>query len=668
MNKILNLSILLTALALSACGGSDNCDATIAGGCIGAGGTLPQGDPGQLPAGSISFITFGELIIDSDVSRQDVVQVGAIVSDSSGGLLSGVRVDFASSNNGSVNVTQPITDSDGVALAEVNNGTDLSNRNLIVTATVFGTAISASSPTIAVAGTTLDLSPANALIAMGESQDFIASLKDSKGAGIQNVLVTASSANTTVVSGSGFTGTDGEVSVTLTGTVAGPDTLSVDALGETDAASITISNDRFEFTSPVANAEIPIGTNQVVELVWEQTIPVVGSQVNFACFRCQIAGGDIDSDSDNTDGTGTATVTISAITNGTDTIVATDPVSGTSNTLNVEFVAVTPAALSLQASPTRVDVGEQSEITANVKDANSNNVKNALVRFELTDSTGGFLQTLSSSTDSDGDARTIYTGGDTPSATDGVSIRAYVDSNPAIENTVALTVAGVARDVTIGTGRTVFELGTAVYGKEWVVFVKDGVGNPISGAQVEVSLLPTAYRKGWLRLPDPLDPLEALFDGWLQVISTAQAGDATDEYQCDNEDTNYDGIWTAAKDYNGNGILDPGNDAVVAAVDPAASSAQPCTLEGFNAGSSSSAADVITNANGIARVCVYWPENYAWWLEVAIEARTQVSGTEFGATDTHWLPMLAAHQIDESVTPANHTSPYGTGAACVDPN
>jgi len=282
----------------------------------------------------------------------------------------------------------------------------------------------------------------------------------------------------------------------------------------------------------------------------------------------------------------------------------------------------------------------------------------------LTDVTGGQLSVATDTTDSFGVARTFYTGGVTPSSPDGVSIRAWTlapDNVTQIEDTTLLTVAGVARDVTIGTGNTLIEIPDSLFAKEWVVIVKDGVGNPVPNSNVQVRLLPTRYAEGTYSLPT-LAEAALGFEGWQRRLSL------TPEESCLNEDPNYTGNIAdpGVVDENGNGKIDPGTDAVVAAVDPNAAAGSACSLEGYSTGTA--AADVTTNANGLARVCVYYTEDYATWLEVNIEARTNVSGTEFSANNVHWLPMSADDQRDEGTPPANINNPYGNQATCAMPD
>ena len=89
---------------------------------------------------------------------------------------------------------------------------------------------------------------------------------------------------------------------------------------------------------------------------------------------------------------------------------------------------------------------------------------------------------------------------------------------------------------------------------------------------------------------------------------------------CADEDANLNGILDlvngrpgTGEDFNGNNQIEAGNMALVAAVPESASLDDPCSA----AGAAGTSANVITNSQGRARVCVFYPQNYAWWVEVA---------------------------------------------------
>jgi hypothetical protein len=66
-------------------------------------------------------------------------------------------------------------------------------------------------------------------------------------------------------------------------------------------------------------------------------------------------------------------------------------------------------------------------------------------------------------------------------------------------------------------------------------------------------------------------------------------------------------------------------------------------------------------------VDVYWPQEYAYWLEVTLEARTAVQGTEFAESTTFVLPGRDDDFSNENASPPGLNSPFGTDGSCATP-
>ena len=125
------------------------------------------------------------------------------------------------------------------------------------------------------------------------------------------------------------------------------------------------------------------------------------------------------------------------------------------------------------------------------------------------------------------------------------------------------------RDLAIGTGDELFELGTARYGKEWVVLVTDTVGNPVANTTVQMTLRSLRFFKGeWELVTD----LNTGGIRWVINYSTP-AG-------CPDEDVNRNGFLDPGEDINANGSLEAGNVATVAAVPASAPPDDPCATAG----------------------------------------------------------------------------------------
>jgi adhesin/invasin len=310
---------------------------------------------------------------------------------------------------------------------------------------------------------------------------------------------------------------------------------------------------------------------------------------------------------------GEMTIYICSDNAGPAVISATAGPAGPSSQISIEFVATIPTSLILQATLTSLAVNQQSVITAVLRDAQNNLVKNQTVSFSLTDVSGGQIFPASAVTDSFGRASTIYTAGAVPSANNGVGITAAaVDTlGNTIRDTIRLTVARQALFVVLGTANNVVTLSTTQYALAYSVLVTDANGSPIANTSVTLSIPPTQYRKGPCGNPNPPT--------------------------CPSEDSNRNGILDPGEDTNNNGnnngILDPGNVATV-----------PTT--------------VTTNTTGFAFFDVVYAQEFAGLVEVELNARTVVVGSEGSSQARFFLPGACI------VPPV---APFGVGTTCTDP-
>jgi hypothetical protein len=99
-----------------------------------------------------------------------------------------------------------------------------------------------------------------------------------------------------------------------------------------------------------------------------------------------------------------------------------------------------------------------------------------------------------------------------------------------------------------------------------------------------------------------------------------------------SEDLDRNGVCNAGEDANGDGQLTPGNVASVIA-------------------------SAVTAANGVADVKFQYPREFAAWVEVLLEARIQVGGSEGAANAQFWLPIAASDVTDATVPPPGTPSP-----------
>ena len=530
LKKLISLCVVVASAVLMSCGGGGN---TITGG--GGGGNAEVASVQVLAASSS---------LDSDQTGLSTVDITAIVRDANNVVLADVPVVFGANANGSISVVQLNTDANGQAIARLSNGTDASNRAITVTATA-GSATGSTVINVVKTEVTIDCPDT---VALASVSPCAIRLQDSKASGIsgQTVTVTSSLSNG-LSAASVVTNGSGQASVNLTASNSGTDTITVTALGDTGIDTVVIpavTGDSFSITTPASDGlEIPLNTNQTVTVAWLVSgAPQNGQTMQFAASRGSFflpaTVTPAAPSSATTAGAGEATLDIRSSTAGLSTIAISRPGGGVASR-NVEFVATVADSLDVQAEPSSVRTGNQSQLTAIVRDAAGNTVKNKTVSFSLADNTGGFLSSPIATTGSDGRASVVYNAGSSQSFLNGVTVTASVQQGAAtITDSVSLTVTGQALAISLGTGNELFELGTATFAKEWVIFVTDADGNAVASKPVTVSIRSVSFRKGNLYVPED-------GDSWTYEPEPA----AFEPLICPDEDANF------------NGILDPGEDS-----------------------------------------------------------------------------------------------------------
>jgi hypothetical protein len=531
------------------------------------------------------------------------------------------------------------TDVNGAVQATLAPAGDPTNRTIMVTATV-GSATAQLN--VAVVGTALTLTGPSNLV-LNNTGNCSVVLTNSAGQGIANTTVTLSSAsNNTLSATTVVTDTNGRGTFTVKGVNGGTDTITAAALGLTQTISVIVTTQSFNFTAPTDGTKVNLGTSQMVTVTWlNNGAPVVNQPVTFAATRGILAP----TTPVMTDGTGKASVSISSTSAGPSIVEATG--SGVSAQLNLDFIALTPSQISVQAGPAAVAVQGQSTISALVRDAANNLVEGATVDFQVTsDPTNGGLSVASATTDAQGRAQTVYTAGNTSSGANGVTVTATVNGT-SVAGTTMLTVGGEAVFLSLGTGNTIdVSQGVAIYQVTYSVFAVDSHGAALPNVPITVSVLPVAYGKGAMGgCPGGTT--------WAPVYSTSTAD--PDSYNgaklCKNEDTDYTGNITSlgvvngtpVKDYNSNGKLDPGNVAVA------------------------SPSSGVTDATGRFDVKITYPRDHSYWVEVTLVASTTVQGTQSSTSSTFVL-QGAVTDYSCSTGPPGPVSPYGSATPCANPN
>ncbi|MFN3586525.1 MAG: Ig-like domain-containing protein, partial [Moraxellaceae bacterium] len=587
----------------------------------------------------------------------DSVQITARVTNASGAFIAGRQVNFAVTGGptiGLITVDQGITDANGTAKASLTPGvSDFSNRTIEVTATPQPTEGSAASATaratVNVVGTSIALTSSASAIQLGDPVTITARATDGNNNPIANARIRLSSSNnnfapevvTTNASGVATktynvtTASGGNETVSATST---PSTVTTGALGAT-ATPVTIAatGTRFEFVSPAADAELKTGVSpspaNTITMRWlEGTTPQNGQQVRFVATRGTI----IESSGTPNDGVvtlagaGQGSITIESNTAGPISV----EVSSVSNpalkiTRRFEFVAQTPTKIAVQVAQNVLSPGQQTQVTATLRDALDNPVKNRTVKFSNpTDPSGGSLSAATVVTGSDGSATVTYTAGAISSSTNGVTLRAEDLLLPALTTDATLTVGGDVAFITLGTGNTIREINATTYGLPYTVSLTNSAGQPIPNATVTLSIVPTRYFKGYY-VAGPQD--------WAPLVTAG----------CANEDSNRNTLLDAGEDFNNSGTLEPGNVITI------------------------SSGTVTTDASGFANFEVRYAQQYGNWVEVALRASRNVSGTE-SVNTAIFVPPISTEDAKINQSPPGRSfsnpgavgSPYGRQSDC----
>ncbi len=587
-------------------------------------------------------------------NNSQTATVKALVRDAKNNFVANVPVTFTSDSGGLI-VTQSTTDATGAAIAKLSTPNDPSNRNITVTATA-GT--STGKIVIAVVGTNLSVSGPTSLV-LGSSGTFNVSLTDSAGTGISGTSVAVTSTAGTASASSVATDTSGHATFTVVAATSGTRSVSATGVGITASQGVAVSGESFAFTTPTApvspatSTPVNIGTAQTLIVHWTANgAPLAAGQtVNFAASR-----GTLSAASAVTDASGNAQVTIQSAQSGPSVVSATATDSTVTPAVNVEaeanfdFLAVTPSAISVQASPATIPASGQSTISAIVRDAAGNLVENKTVNFTLTDSTGGSLTVASAVTDVQGKAQTVYKASTVPSGSNGVKVTATVQNFSAVTDFAQLTVGGQTVFLSLGTGNKIGENGSKTqFLMPWVVNAVDSGGNPVNGITITLTIHSKYYNKGtW----------QNTGTAWKWALANANGGYTIPAPGCANEDANLNGVLDPGEDTSGtgnnNGVLDPGDIALAVPGSVVTNTANAAT------------GDVATP--GAATFTVNYPENHAMWVTSTLTATSTAQGTETSTTTTFQLPILADYLTSITTSPPGLISPYGVAASCTDPN
>lgn len=568
----------------------------------------------------------------------DQIELSALVRNTSNNVVSGVPVIF-STDSGELQILDTESAANGIARATLTTRSDKNNREIRVVARAQQRV---SELVINVVGTQIDIASPQAVV-LNDSALIDIFVQDSEGKGIEGVVVNITSAlgNTLSMTNPITSGASGKAAVTYTAVNSGVDTLLVTALGSQRSATLNVSPDSFTFLPTIANPppveEVELNTPKRLLLQWlVDDLPNATQMVNFATSRGVIAesaaelGMNKVSVVKQTDATGQADVFVQSRFAGLATIAAQAGTGeGTVNAQKtVEFIAVTPAKIEVQAFPAQVGPGEQSTVRAILRDALNNPVKNKTVVFTLDNAAGGQLSAVSAITNSAGVATTLFTADVTTGAgVNGLNLRIKGSlAESTIDGFTDIAVGKRTLFFRFGTGNAIEKPSASLYSKEFSIIVTDSSGNPVPNQQLNVAVVPVSYAKGiWVpSLPPPGE-----FKLWVPERSVV----------CPNEDVNLDGILEPSEDTNGDGQITPGNLATV-----------PQT--------------VTADADGIAVFNVRYPQDVGAWLDVRLQVSGFASGTENIAFREYSLPVSSEDVTNETSPPPEN--PFGFSLVCTD--
>jgi hypothetical protein len=586
------------------------------------------------------------------------VTITALVKDERNVALANTAVSFAS-DTGTLLAASATTDASGVATARFTAGADRTNR--VATVTVAAGTISGK-VTVEITGSQLQVSGPQTL-AVGETSQIRVSARDGNNLAMAGIAIPiTSSLGNGLSNAAPTTDAQGNAVVTYAATKAGSDALTFAAAGTTTTLTIQVAQqDNLAFVAPAVGARtIPLNAPTAITVEYRVNgVPTGGNLL----VRFAATSGVVSPATAATgillDANGRASANIQASFAGPATVQATliDGVSGSTVAqaqLPLQFVARVPANLVLQITPKSTgpnlsgSTANQVEVRATVTDAARNPVQGSVVNFnKIADPSGGNLSEASAFTDANGQATVRFVAGPTATASDAIRIRATVADNVAVFDDETMTVNQSSLFIALGTGNTISNYNETTYEKVWTVYVTDASGAAVPNQLVTVSVLPTRYRKGSWVLPFA-DSTDYVIGPWAGELDSEGDMVRGSYFTCANEDGNYDGIVTGAKDTNGNGRLDPGNVITV------------------NGGTN--VTTVTTDGDGFALLRLRYAESYAHWVEVDLKASATVGGTESTNVARFFAVGLKSDYTKAGGPPAGLFSPFGQRPSCTDPN
>lgn len=659
-SKLFQLTFLTCALALAGCGGGDGTDVIA---------PTPDLGPEKPNNGTDSSTTnTSEIYISSEKNQlltgKDKTTLNIRVTDKNGGIVSGVPINISIADaaiyglalDGASNQT---TDEKGLVTVDILQGMQgidsQLNHESIITVTANGTQgmVTQTLPVIVTGTTANNVVSSKNTVNAGENFNISGQILDGVGNPVANAEVVLYSNDKQV--GNGVLDNSGNFLFDLNSS-------SLEALNNNFLFSIEVKGKKINQRIPdiltvvstdsssisfTKSPDIIVGTKQKVILSTPKAKD--GETVYISTNK-----GEILVDQSETQGSSRRALNVM---NGKVEFYIDSNVPGKA-ILRAEygsetreniltFVSINPTKLLLQTERSIVSVGGSTPVIARVLDKNDAPVKNAIVQFTtIKDSSGGSLGQGVAYTDDSGVATVLYNAGSNPTSTNGVEIKAQVQSvklpnnqekvvNP-IQATSSITVQTKSTYISFAFADKVSSDDSEIYYfRRGSASVLNSSGKPAINQQVTINLTPDSYLKGFFRI----NMLEGTpVESFNSVV-------------CENEDKNYNGILDAGEDFNNNKQLDPINVAAV------------LTDSGQEVGSGKNF-NFITDDNGRVDFSIRYPKQYANWYRAKVTVNTRVDGSESQQSRVIDFPVLV-DDVDISVPfRPNTNSPFGTELNC----
>ena len=332
-------------------------------------------------------------------------------------------------------------------------------------------------------------------------------------------------------------------------------------------------------------------------------------------------------------------------------------------TVDTRFRATTPAKVLFQAVRSVITPGSSTELVATVKDKNDVPVEGQTVVFSrASDSSAGRLSAATAITDSKGQARVVYLA-NASSPINGVTLNARLLNDPSNIGSKSTNIT-VSKDAVYTTLTFANKISSddIYYTVNGSISVMDGSGQAVGNKEVSIKSYAVEYAQGRVCLLDSSTSYQGAntVDGEGN-INTPEPKTFSEKsivllqsnWITSEDSPEYNYILDNDDDVNNNGVLDT--------INPVAIIGGTFADDGYS---------FVTDAEGRADFQVRYPIRYSNWVKVRFDASTFLNGSENTQSLNYSLPYLEGDLNiagDTLFSPwIADASPFGPGnATCV---